>query len=152
MPRIVYPDLIDVLAELESRNKQFLIRFSYEDLRFYRGRLGLSDLVFYNGCSLSTAEILASSKFGLFQFGGVELYRPELGLDCEIGRFLGDRDRQISIMRTYLDVRECYGNTELLYKSRGARMDFIRIYDRGEIAQSKIMDAIKKLTVIIPDC
>ncbi len=99
MPKVI--TLAEVIAEVESSNDQFAIRYEpVVHLRFKNMDSDdddyyiLEDIMIRNNCNLSTACVLAAMSFGKYQIMGENLYDNQIKTTLNVVSYCGDEEAQ----------------------------------------------------------
>ena len=93
--------LADIVSMVESRNNKYALR--YEPAWRTPQSLG-PQISKYNTCTLPTALEIGRLSWGAFQVMGSNLYY--MGLDCSIGEFLSNLDKQKEMFVVFCQRRQ----------------------------------------------
>lgn len=156
---LTLPTIEQVIATIESNNNQFALRF---ELNTFIGKsditlsqILLNNIRAINGCNLTTAKMIASTSFGLYQIMGANLYLAPIEITATIVRYLNDYALQHICFSRYLIAHGLDKFTiEDLRDNADKRTEFASRYNGpGDVADyaELIRATIARLTVNIPE-
>jgi hypothetical protein len=105
--------VLGVIAQIESGMKPHAMRFdrrlfnvlSQELHELGQARADARFARHCNSCDIDTALVICSTRYGLFQLSGSQIYGPDLRLDAPIASFLGNAELQGEAVRRLLAAR-----------------------------------------------
>lgn len=119
-----YTDLKSLIAQVESSNNQFAVRYESS----YFGRVKNSDLCSRRwNCTFTTARFLLSCSWGLYQIMGENLVN--LGLSESPIKYCNDRILQDAMFAQYCLVNHCDYSLSDIINNESKRIDFAKKYN-----------------------
>jgi N-acetylmuramidase len=139
----------DVIAWVESKGDQHAFRFEpgvYAGLATTNGTESaiLNVIASIHNCSASTARVLYSSSFGLYQIMGFNLYGGKNPIKTTVFEYMNDAVAQVQQFSNFIEQKGLIVTPETLAESAQVRLHFGAVYNgNGQAYSNAIAQALK---------
>jgi hypothetical protein len=127
--------LSELVAQLESANKSFALRF---EPHYQPSQANVLKCAGLNGCNYSTAEMICRCSWGLFQIMGDNLY--SLGLDVPISQYWINTDLQASYFHRFLAAKKIDFELDEILADKSVRERFALKYNGSLLYAERLMN------------
>ena len=137
--------LIDVIAELESSNNQYALRFESELMLITYNSEILNTIIKYNQCDEITAKMIYNTSWGLYQIMGFNLY--SMGLKTNVIAYCAEKSIQTIYFIQFLSENNINFKIQDMLQNNNLMASFIKTYN-GNGTEQEFKDYKSKIIQI----